>query len=148
MRTDHLAVLILLLAAAVFSFGGMVGSCTAPRPDTPAEAWVAYMETKDDWQANHKTNWTHPAAWIHSGFHLGALLFVFRWEIALAVAATHFLIDLRTPLIWWRKLIGMKQFDPRPEMEGSMHNQIAVHVAFWQDQMAHIAILIIACLVA
>ena len=107
---------------------------------------VADWFLQNDWQANHKTEWTHPAAWIHSGFHLGALLFVFRWEIALAVAVTHFLIDLRTPLIWWRTLIGMKQFDPAPEMKGSMHNQIAVHVAFWQDQMAHVAILIIACL--
>lgn len=96
---------------------------------------IADWFLQNEWMAVNKTKWTHPAAWVHSGFHLIALLFVFPPLYALGLAASHFLIDLRKPLVWWRKTIRMTT-DPA--------NPASIHVAFWQDQCAHILCIAIA----
>lgn len=90
---------------------------------------------QNEWQAVSKTNWRHPAAWVHSGFHFIALLFVFVPVVALCLAVSHFLIDLRKPLEWWRKTIRQTT-DPA--------NPVSLHVAIWQDQCAHVLCLAIA----
>lgn len=96
---------------------------------------VADWLFQNEWQAVNKTNPRHPAAWVHSGIHLLGLLIIFPVWIAVGVAVTHFLIDLRVPLIWWRKLIKQTT-DPK--------NPATIHVAFWGDQVLHILILAIA----
>lgn len=106
----------------------------------PLIAWavlahiIADWFLQNAWMADNKANWRHAAAWVHSGIHLFALLFVFPPLVALAVAVAHFLIDLRFILRWWRKTI-------RQTTEGPA----AIHVAFWQDQAAHYIVLCIAC---
>lgn len=110
---------------------------------------------QNDWQANHKTDLRHPAAWVHFGCHLTCMLIVwgFVWP-AFVVPVTHALIDTRKPLVWWRTLIGQKQVDmlmfnrvlgtpPDCIDIGRMKaafgwNVAAMQVAFWQDQAAHI----------
>ena len=94
---------------------------------------VADWFLQNEWQALNKTSWRHPAAWVHSGLHFLCLLFVFPPFVAFLLAASHFLIDLRVGLLCWRRLI--KQTTEGP---------IAIHVAFWQDQGAHVLCLAIA----
>lgn len=93
---------------------------------------------QNEWMAANKTSLRHPAAWVHSGIHFLGLLLIFPVWLAFAVAVTHIIIDTRTPLIMWRRLIRQTT-DPA--------NPATIHVAFWGDQVAHIAILTLACLV-
>ena len=96
---------------------------------------IADWLLQNEWQAVNKTSLRHPAAWVHSGIHLALLLFVFPWPAALALFVSHLLIDTRKPLIWWRRLIRQTT-DPA--------NPATIHVAFWSDQVTHIACLALA----
>lgn len=96
---------------------------------------VADWFLQNEWMAINKTRWRHPAAWVHSGLHLVALLFVFPPLVAVLLAASHFLIDLRTGLMWWRRRIG-QTVDPS--------NPITMHIQIWQDQGAHVLCLALA----
>lgn len=91
---------------------------------------------QNDWMAKYKSSLLHPAAWIHSGIHLMGLLFIFPVWMAISIAVTHLLIDTRVPLVWWRSFY-------RQTTEGP----VALHVALWGDQVAHISVLAIAALV-
>jgi hypothetical protein len=91
---------------------------------------IADWFLQNRWQSDHKVNLRHRAAWVHSGIHLAALLCVFWFPMALAVAVTHLLIDTRKPLEWWRGFYGQTT-------EGPM----AIHVAIWQDQASHVLVL-------
>jgi hypothetical protein len=93
---------------------------------------------QNDWQARNKSNLLHPAAWIHSGIHFLGLLLIFSPLIALLIAIIHVLIDTRVPLTWWRKVFRQTQT-----------GDVALHVAMWSDQVAHITVLaIVAFLIA
>ena len=87
---------------------------------------------QNEWQAVNKTSLRHPAAWVHSGIHLVGLLLVFPPAWALLLALTHLLIDTRKPLQWWGRMMRQTQ-DPA--------NPVTIHLAFWRDQVAHIACL-------
>ena len=90
---------------------------------------------QSEWMALNKVSLKHPAAWVHSGIHLIAALFVFPVWIAVVLAASHILIDTRVPLIWWRKFYRQTN-DPA--------NPVMIPFALWQDQAAHIICLAIA----
>lgn len=90
---------------------------------------------QNDWMARNKSSLLHPASWVHSGIHFLGLLLIFQWWVALLIAVTHILIDLRFPLVWWRSFY--KQTTEGP---------VALHVALWGDQVAHITVLAIAAL--
>lgn len=95
---------------------------------------------QNDWQATNKIDLCHPAAWIHSGIHLLALLLVFPAGWACGIATTHLLIDTRRPLQWWRR-VYRQTTDP--------DNPASLHVAIWGDQVLHVAVIaIVACLAA
>lgn len=87
---------------------------------------------QNDWQARNKATFMHPAGVLHSMLHYWAMLLVFPWQWAAVVGVTHYLIDLRKPLVWWRKL-ARQTTDP--------NNPATIHVAFWQDQVTHVLIL-------
>lgn len=92
------------------------------------------------WMADNKSSLLHPAAYVHSGIHLIGLLLLrlllpFPWWVALIIALTHLLIDTRVPLVWWRKFY-------RQTTEGP----VAIDVAIWSDQAAHITVLAVAAL--
>jgi hypothetical protein len=72
--------------------------------------------------------WPHPAGLIHAGLHFAAMLAIFPLWAAAIVGVTHWLIDLRRPLIWWRTAFRITQ-DPA--------NPASMHVAMWEDQIAH-----------
>ncbi len=91
---------------------------------------------QNDYMAKYKVSLLHPAAWIHSGIHLLGLLFIFPWWAALLIAIIHLLIDTRVPLVWWRKFY-------RQTTEGP----VAIDVAIWGDQVAHITVLAIFALI-
>lgn len=93
---------------------------------------------QNDWQAANKVDLRHPAAWVHFACHLVCVAVVWPVLGALVVAVTHALIDTRKPLVWWRTLLGQKQWraDQSPT-----HNTAAMLVAFWQDQAAHFLVL-------
>src|SRR2546421_6665630 len=90
---------------------------------------------QNDWMAVNKDLLSHPASYVHSGIHLIGLLLIFHWWVALIIAFTHLLIDTRVPLKWWRNFFVQTQGGP-----------VALHVAIWGDQVAHITILAIAAL--
>lgn len=89
--------------------------------------WIADWPLQNNWIAVNKIRLTHPAAWVHGGIHFAALVFVFPWYMALALAAAHILIDTRIPLNWWRKTFHVTGEEP-----------MALHVAIWMDQVVHI----------
>lgn len=80
----------------------------------------------------NKTDLKHPAAWVHSGIHTIGLTLVFPAWMAVIIGLIHLLIDTRTPLIKWRQFIKQTT-DPA--------NPATIHIAFWGDQVTHIAVL-------
>lgn len=93
---------------------------------------------QNNWMANNKTNPKHIAGYVHAGLHALGLCIIFPWQIALYVGILHWIIDLRFPLIAWRKFYGQTQDPNLP---------VSLHVAIWGDQVVHIAILAIASLI-
>lgn len=91
---------------------------------------------QNHWMAENKSGLRHPSAYVHSSIHFVGLLLVFPPLAALVVAVIHLLIDTRAPLAWWRKFF-------RQTTEGP----VALHVAIWGDQVAHILVLAVAALV-
>ncbi len=89
---------------------------------------VADWLLQNRWMTNNKVSVRHPAAWVHGAIHTVGMLLVFSWPIALALGAAHMLLDLRFPLVWWRGVFRQTQDGP-----------VALHVAIWGDQVAHIA---------
>lgn len=85
---------------------------------------------QNDWMAANKAKLGHPAGIIHAAIHAIGLTLVFPVEIALLIGITHYVIDLRFLLKWWRETY-------RQTIEGPA----ALHVAIWGDQVAHIIIL-------
>lgn len=90
---------------------------------------------QNDFLARNKSSLLHPASWIHSGIHFLGLLLIFSPVVALAIALIHLLIDTRVPLQWWRKFYRQ-----------TTTGDVALHVAMWSDQVAHITVLAIAAL--
>lgn len=88
---------------------------------------VADWLLQNDWMARNKASLRHPAAWVHGGIHFALMLLVFSPPVALVVATTHMLLDTRRPLAWWRRVF-------RQTREGD----VALHVALWGDQVAHV----------
>lgn len=97
---------------------------------------VADWFLQNHWMATHKTSLKHPAAYVHSGIHGVLSLLVFPWPVALALFVAHLLIDLRTPLLWWGRVVGQST----PEQMGSAY----VPFAFLRDQAAHWVCLAVA----
>ena len=89
-----------------------------------------------DWMAQNKMKWAgywpHPAGIVHAGLHGLFMLLVFPPLAALLVAVLHWALDMRVPLIWWRKALRQTT-DP--------NNPAALHVAIWQDQVAHVLVI-------
>lgn len=94
---------------------------------------------QNEWMATNKVSLRHPAAWVHSGIHLIAALFVFPVWVAVALAVSHILIDTRVPLQWWRKFY---------RQTNDFANPVMIPFAMWQDQAAHIICLAIAAYVS
>lgn len=71
----------------------------------------------------------HPAAYAHAGIHGLALAPLFGW-VTLPLAVVHLLIDTRTPVAWWAKV--MCQTRPRsryavsPDAADSEHRPYAM----------------------
>ena len=97
---------------------------------------VADWLLQNEYMALNKISLRHPAAYVHSGIHLLAAALVFSWPAALGLAVAHLLIDTRRPLAWWRRVFGQTT-------EGPM----AIHVAVWTDQVAHVSCIAVAALV-
>ena len=89
-------------------------------------------------QPTLKPDLRDPAAWVQFTLHSACMVAVWPLAGAAVVAVTHALIDTRKPLVWWRTLIGQTQW--RIDQKADK-NAIAVHVAFWQDQAAHLLVL-------
>ncbi|MCP4422135.1 MAG: DUF3307 domain-containing protein [Chloroflexi bacterium] len=87
---------------------------------------------QNDWMARNKTNLRHPAAWVHSGIHLIAMLFIFPIWAAILIAGMHMLIDTRKPVQFWQRIFRQTTKGPS-----------ALTVSIWLDQVFHITILAI-----
>lgn len=88
---------------------------------------------QNDWMARNKTSLKHPAAWVHGGIHLIAMLFVFPILVAIGIAIVHMLIDTRKPVQWWQRIYGHTTEGP-----------YALTVSIWLDQVFHIAVIALA----
>lgn len=90
---------------------------------------------QNHWMAQYKTNLTHPAAWVHGGIHLLFTALVFPPIAVALIVAAHMLIDTRRPLIWWRRVYRQ-----------TTTGEFAIHVAIWEDQVTHIAVIALTAL--
>lgn len=108
---------------------------------TPLAFWGVTIHLIVDWMlqwedmAIRKVNLRLPEGYIHAGLHAFMLLAVFSWQWALLIGVIHLIIDTRIPLDWWRKTY--KQ---------TTTGEMAIHVAIWQDQVAHWIVICIAAL--
>src|SRR5690349_15271656 len=104
--------------------------------------WVLHLVAdwllQNDWMAANKSDLRHPAAYVHSGIHLAAALIVFPAWAALFIAVTHLIIDTGKPLEVWRRLYRQ-----------TVHGEAAllIPLGFWQDQVAHIAVIALMALI-
>jgi hypothetical protein len=97
----------------------------------------------------------HPAAYVHAGIHGAVLVLVFGW-VAAPLALAHLVIDTRTPIEWWSRL--MRQAGPRGHYVEAGYQpddgqvtyvplyDVGLEVRFWVDQVAHIVCVAIASL--
>lgn len=90
---------------------------------------------QNEWMAKYKVEFGHPAGLLHAFLHFTFMLLVFPLPIALFIGIAHYIIDLRTVLAWWRTTIRQTT-DPA--------NPYSRHVAIWQDQVAHLLIIVFA----
>ena len=119
---------------------------------------IADWPLQNDWMANCKMKrrirrgldnvvvpspwWDrHLAAYIHASIHGFLLSIVFGWA-AIPLAITHLLIDTRTPVVWWSRLIEQTQ----PLGKGAPIVDIGLEVRIWTDQVFHIFCIAIAAL--
>lgn len=116
---------------------------------------IADWPLQNDWMAQNKANraslghWMpderwyirHPSAYVHAGIHGILLAVVFGWP-ALFLAIIHLIIDTRTPLVWWSKLVKQTQPEIPPPLV-----DIGTEVRFWTDQVFHIIFVAVAALV-
>jgi len=89
---------------------------------------------QNDWMAVNKTNWKHPAGYIHAGIHFFLLSGAFPVTLAALLGISHFIIDLRFPLEWWRRFMG----------QALPGNPFIDQIKIWQDQAAHVLCIMIA----
>ena len=104
--------------------------------------WGIVIHLFCDWllqnhaMAQNKSNLRHPLAYVHSGIHLLGLLLIFPVWAAILISVLHLLIDTRVPLTWWRNFYRQTRT-----------GDVALHVAMWSDQVAHITVLAIFALI-
>jgi hypothetical protein len=116
-----------------------------PKPPQQPRWWVIFR---------------HPAAYVHALPHGLVQLLVFPWWAALIIGVTHLLIDTRTFVAWWSKLIRQTQPAPSQQLRISREAflnadqiraslrsfDIGSDVRIWVDQVAHIAVLAVVAL--
>jgi hypothetical protein len=89
--------------------------------------WVADWFFQNDWMARNKVDPKHPAGWIHAGIHTVVQIPLLGLRRALTVGIIHWIIDLRTALMKWKQVFRQ-----------SIDGPAAMHVAIWEDQIAHL----------
>jgi hypothetical protein len=95
---------------------------------------VADWFLQNEWMAINKVKWNHPAAIVHAAIHWAVQIPIFGpWAVLIFI--THYLIDLRTPLVWWGRVFKQTAEGP-----------VAVHVAIWRDQVAHFVVIALVAL--
>jgi hypothetical protein len=113
---------------------------------------------QSEWMAVNKVKVSHPAGYVHAALHGAIQLLVFPWWAALAIGVTHFLIDLRSPVAAWSKLIRQTQpmsKDPRPltasgevvKASAMPFYDLGMDVRIWVDQVFHIGVVAIVAVV-
>ena len=85
---------------------------------------------QNEWIAKNKTNLHHPAGYLHGAIHAAGMTLVFPISAALVIGLTHWLIDLRFIMTWWRSFYRQ-----------TISGVFALPVAIWGDQVVHIAII-------
>jgi hypothetical protein len=96
---------------------------------------IADWLLQNDWMAANKAIPFHPAGNVHASIHAVGMALIFDWEVALAIGVIHYFIDLRFPLRWWRRVFRQ-----------TTTGDVALHVAIWGDQVAHIAVIAVIAL--
>jgi hypothetical protein len=91
---------------------------------------------QNHWMNAEKTDLRKLGGWVHAGIHGAVSALVFPWPAALALAAAHLIIDTRTPLVWWGRIV--QQSDP--EQAGAAY----IPFTMGRDQAAHIVCIAVA----
>jgi hypothetical protein len=92
---------------------------------------VADWFLQNDWMARNKARLLdHPAGLVHGAIYALCMVVVFGPVTAWTLAMLHAWIDTRAPLAWWRRVF-------RQTTEGPA----VIHMAFWQDQAAHVLLI-------
>lgn len=91
---------------------------------------------QNDWMAHNKaslsTSW---AGWVHGLIHIAGMVLVFPYWWAVAIGLLHIVIDTRHPLVWWRRVFRQ-----------TTTGEVALHIAIWEDQVAHVVVIALVAL--
>jgi hypothetical protein len=98
--------------------------------DGGKSALLAWLDDKSVFVYNSHWWHRHPAAYVHAGIHTIIQLLIFPWWGAFIIGLLHLIIDCRWILDKWGQL--MKQTTEGP---------IAIHIAIWRDQVAHLLVI-------
>ena len=95
---------------------------------------IADWFLQNEWMALNKATLSNPlAGLVHMFIHCALSALVFPYPVAFYIALSHWFIDLRFGLAWWRKWFHQTTEGP-----------FAIHVAIWQDQVAHWVVIYLA----
>ena len=97
---------------------------------------VADWLLQNDWMARHKTDITHPAAWLHAAIHAVLLGGVLGLTAGVGLGIAHLVVDTRRPLSLWQHFF-------KQTTDGCDARMVAV----WADQVLHLVCLAIAVLI-
>ena len=78
----------------------------------------------------NKTNFLHPAAWVHAGIHGLLLGLAISWQAGMALGLLHMLVDNRVILWCWQTNI-----------QKTVDGPAVLHTRIWTDQVVHIALI-------
>lgn len=91
---------------------------------------IADWPLQTQWMVINKTNFLHPAAWVHAGIHGLLLGLAISWQAGMALGLLHMLVDNRVILWWWQTNI-----------QKTVDGPAVLHTRIWTDQVVHIALI-------
>jgi hypothetical protein len=91
---------------------------------------VADWLLQNDWMALNKANLRHPAGWVHGLIHGLLMGWALGWLGGLVLGIVHVLIDVRSPVDWWMRVV--KKCDRSPQV---------FTIGLWTDQVFHIVLI-------
>jgi hypothetical protein len=121
--------------------------------------WMARGKAHQWWR-DYEMPWSFVSVWkeigpglVHATIHAFWAALVFGYWPGVILGVLHYLIDLRTPVVWWSALFGQTQpGSVTAESEKWPYQtvplvDVGTEVRFWTDQVFHIICIAVAALI-